>query len=355
MINTGAILFSENADRNNRFAKIVCDTSLDIDFTIVLNGTDRNGTPVKPRFISVDNFNNANGIDFSVDGFGPSGIAPYTISVIELNPDAQRFSMRATFGIVNVYISEKKLPISPGPKYTQTAVAKFLFLNAGLGSIAIPTDWNSGNNVIHCIAPGNTGTNGTPGPFAGSGGGGGAYASIRNLALSPGAIINCQVGAGNSGNDTWFVSAGTVMAKAPVTRTGGLASASIGTTKYNGGTATDNSASAFAGSGGGGGAGPRGVGGNSSGGSSQTGGTGDAGFTAGGAPGGGNPSAGPNGSYWRQTTDAATAGSGGGGGGSGGGGLSGGAGGQYGAGGGGGLNTGGGAGRDGLIVLEWTP
>lgn len=351
MKTVSAIIFDENADAHNRFAKVVLTTALDIDWTIFLNGSDRNGDKVIPRFITIDNFGNANGLDFSIDGFGTSGIAPYTIAVLEINPFAQQLRIKATIGIVNVYISEKKLPISPGAKYTNTAVRKFLFINAGIASIIVPSDWNSGNNIVHCIGAGANGLTAN-----GNSGGGGAYANKNNVALSAAAIVNCQIGAGNSGIDSWFVSAATVMAKAATVggTTGGTAVASIGDLKYDGGNGQ-----AVANSAGGGAAGPNGAGQNAPQvyGITNGGGRGDAGIGGLGGTNGVSPAfIGADGHEWTQTSNNVLGGSGGGGGGHGGANTVGGPGGNYGSGGGNGDGVGaGGAGTGGLIVLEWTP
>ncbi len=88
------------------------------------------------------------------------------------------------------------------------------------------------------------------------GGGGGAYSTNPSIIIAPGNhTVNVGAGGipvaggiGGNGGDSWFSTAGTVMAKGGnggnppisgnggVAGTGGLGSASIGTTKYNGGS-----------------------------------------------------------------------------------------------------------------------
>lgn len=181
------------------------------------------------------------------------------------------------------------------------ALATQIFLTVGSGTWAAPPDFSS-TNTIECIGGGGGGGDST----TGKGGGGGAYAKIVNYPGVPGASISYSVGAGGSGStaptaggDSWFGSTGTILAKgAQVTSgNGGLASASVGTTKYNGGNG--------GGAGGGGAAGPNGAGGNAT----SSGGAGDAGF-------GGAGGAYPGGAGGDGAEFDATHGSGGGGGGS---------------------------------------
>jgi hypothetical protein len=72
-----------------------------------------------------------------------------------------------------------------------------LLLPAGTTTFQVPSDWNNADNVIHCIG-GGAGGQTADGGFAGSGGQGGAYAKILNLALSPGANISVHVGFGGA-------------------------------------------------------------------------------------------------------------------------------------------------------------
>jgi Putative Ig domain len=150
----------------------------------------------------------------------------------------------------------------------------------------VPTDFVS-TNTIECIGGGGTGGNGLVG--VATGGGGGAYAKISNLTLAPGAQISYQLGAtatGPVGTDTWFNGASLATssvgakggsdgnavtgANSPSVLPGGLggqASASVGTTKYSGGSGGTAQTSIITGggrptgSGGGGAAGPGGPGG----------------------------------------------------------------------------------------------
>lgn len=119
------------------------------------------------------------------------------------------------------------------------------------------------------------------------GGGGGAYARLNALAVTAGTSYTVTVGTGgaaksptgngNAGNDSWFSTSATVLAKAGSGGlqsgsggsggAGGLASGSIGDVTFDGGTGGADTAGNLGGGGGGGGAGdssPGGVGGVSS-------------------------------------------------------------------------------------------
>ena len=123
------------------------------------------------------------------------------------------------------------------------AVQQTVFLTTvGAGTWTVPNDWPDFPNSIECIGGGAAGkTNGWSG-------GGGAYSKVSNVVLIPGAVLNFNVGIGGSsddapGGDTWFH--GTSLASALVSAqgapapstspNGGLASAGIGTVRFNGG------------------------------------------------------------------------------------------------------------------------
>ncbi len=129
---------------------------------------------------------------------------------------------------------------------TQTFTSSGVFVApAGVTTVQVQA-WGAG---------GAGGGNSTTSDGAG-GGGGGAYSTNPALAIAPGThTVTIGTGGtavaggiGGNGGDSWFSTAGTVMAKGgnggnpPVSGiggiggTGGLGSASIGTTKYNGGT-----------------------------------------------------------------------------------------------------------------------
>jgi hypothetical protein len=227
---------------------------------------------------------------------------------------------------------------------------KFQFVTSG-SSFTRPSDWNDSNNIIHVIGAGSAGAAGAGsggGATGGRGGGAGAYARKSNVTLA--GTVSCQIGAANSGSDTWVVNSSTVMAKAAPanSQTGGAASTSVGDVKFDGGSGGNGGGSASGG--GGGAAGPDAAGGN---GSVSTGGSGNGGSGGGGSGGGTQAATGGSGTTWAATAGG-TAGPGGGGGGRTNNGA-GGTGGQYGAGGGGGRSSSGagGAAQGGLIVLEW--
>ena len=237
-----------------------------------------------------------------------------------------------------------------------------------------PADWNNSDNEVEMIGGGAGGGRGANGAAGRAGAGGGAYSSDLNVAI--GATATYQIGAngagatatntaGGAGGDSWFN--GTSLASASVSAeggngstatagAGGLASNSIGSTKFNGGTGGTGVAGNGAGGGGGGAGGPNAAGGNGSNGSGATGGTGGRGDGTFGGTGGASKSNGNPGTEWT------TAGSGGGGGGGGGSSSTntGGNAGNYGGGGGGGgtggsANGPGGSGTQGVIVLTYTP
>jgi len=165
---------------------------------------------------------------------------------------------------------------------------KVIFLTSGT-SWTVPADFVSLTSV-EGIGGGGAGN----GAGIAGGGGGGAYASSTAIVTSswvPGTTsITYQIGAGatsvaGNGTDTWFGSASPttttgILAKAgqggaSAGGAGGLASASVGTTKFDGGTGGTGSGSR---GGGGGAGGPGGAGG--------TGGAGNGATTPGGGGGG---------------------------------------------------------------------
>lgn len=110
--------------------------------------------------------------------------------------------------------------------------------------------------------------------FAATGGGGGAYSFKGNIPVVPGTSYTVTVGVrglsqsvantnGNTGNDSWFSTTGTVLAKggiggnqgtSPASAAGGDSAASVGDVKFAGG-ASGTGTSTFASGGGGGGSG----------------------------------------------------------------------------------------------------
>lgn len=199
----------------------------------------------------------------------------------------------------------------------------------GASSQAIPGDW-SATNSFEAIGGGAGGNNGLSQTNNGAGGGGGAYAKSTNVTITAGSFFfNVGIGGqgsqtdggfGAAGGDTWVnfnntnsapaSTAAGVLAKGATIHNGspgdpglgGLASTSIGTTKFNGGgsslSATFNAANN---TGGGGAAGPGGDGG-ASGADTST------GSVASGGTGGGANGGGGNGTATGASTDAGTAG-----------------------------------------------
>lgn len=243
-------------------------------------------------------------------------------------------------------------------------------------------DWNSAENIVHCIGGGGSG-GGLTGDGATGGGGGGAYANRSNITLTPNANVTfrlgnrASVGTGNggTGSDVWFN--GSTLANSSVGAKGGAGNSgttggsggsdtsSVGNVRYkggNGGNALSSGGDQKASGGGGGAAGPNGNGGNGtagtySGGSGATNGSGGHGGNNAGGIGGTGGSGGSGGSNGGNGTEFQTSPAYGSGGGAGGrfnntGAL----GGNYG-GGGGGVTRGafgsptGGQGAQGLIVI----
>lgn len=208
-----------------------------------------------------------------------------------------------------------------------------VFLTSG-SSWTVPADCTQ-LEWVDCIG---AGANGTISGLSVVGGGGGAFARKNNVPVTPGASISIQVG---TGLDTVF--GGTTLASCTCGAAkgsgtmGGLASASVGDTCYNGG----NGNGTFGG--GGGAAGPNGAGQSSGG---YPGGAGDAGF------GGAGGTANNNGSAGTEYDASHGCGGGAGGRNASGNGRTGGA---YGGGGGGKVSGSDGPGYQGLIVVRYTP
>lgn len=217
-------------------------------------------------------------------------------------------------------------------------------------TVSTPADWNNASNYVDCIG---TGGWTSTGDSQGWGGHGGAWARKNNVSLTGSITYRLSAGTVNIRRDTWFN--GTTLASASVgaeggetLADGGTAANSVGDTKYSGGS---GHAFVSAGNGGGGG-GAGGLNGNGVAAPDENGGAGDNGSGGTGGVGTrlstGNGGNGGNGAEYD-----ATHGSGGGGGGSG---NAGGDGGLYGGGAGaGGFHEAEQAGRQGLIVLRYTP
>jgi hypothetical protein len=187
---------------------------------------------------------------------------------------------------------------------------------------AVPSDWRSSSNTIETIGAGGGGQTADAG-YAGSGGGGGEYCKVTNLPLTPGHIVNLQVGtggaAGTAGGATYF--AGASIETSAVGAKGGNAgsdgegggggNSGVGAIHFAGGSGGTNDGQPWGGAGGGGAAGPNGSGSN---------GGGSLSATYGGGGGGGNGSGfstagtGPSGNYGGTggaATDGTAGGSGG--------------------------------------------
>lgn len=189
-----------------------------------------------------------------------------------------------TFGLITSKLPTKTLSVALlmvamsmyiTPTNVSAGITKRVYLTSG-SSWTVPADWNSSNNTIEAIGGGGTGDEGA---FTGYGGGGGAYAAIANLSLTPSSSVSYRIGNTAGTIDTIFNTTATTCEGSPTAsvcaESGGMASGadalggttanSIGTTKYAGG---------YGGGGGGGAGGPSAAG---TGGSSGYGGYGNGG------------------------------------------------------------------------------
>jgi len=242
-------------------------------------------------------------------------------------------------------------------------VNRVLSRSTAMATVGTGTTWTVPAGVTKLsrveVWGGGGGSGGKTGGYSIGGGGGGAYARIDNLYVEPGQVIDINIGAGGIsqananggvGGDTWFLSNITVMAKGGsgsnfstyVGGAGGHASASIGSTKYSGGTG-GSAASSFGGGGAGSAASTTGNGANGTNGSGNN---GMVGGTSPGAGAGGGGGAGGTSPVGGTIGTSNTFGGGGGGGG----GANTSAGGGPGAAGGGGGTPGGGAGGPGANI-----
>jgi hypothetical protein len=232
-------------------------------------------------------------------------------------------------------------------------LATVVFLTTTGGSTwTFDATWNNSDNTIEAIGTGAAGRNGVTGKISapGGAGGGGAYARLEDQTLAANQSYTIAANPAANGAapvDTTFGSGPLLIADSGANGSvpspggpGGTVANSTGTTEFAGGTGGSG------GGGGGGAAGPSGAGGNGA--------AGNAG-AAGGTGNGGTTPAATAGTHWNGTHGA-------GGGGTGATNASGADApdnaGLYGAGGGGGGAGSGGisaAGRQGIIVLTWTP
>lgn len=259
-----------------------------------------------------------------------------------------------------------------------------------------PADWNNASNQVECLGGGASGGAASNLSHHSTGGGGGAYSAITNFSFaSPGvttATYNVGIGGaargaisgnsqnGESGGPTWFNNATDPGVGADNTKcsaaggvngvtgsgarnggVGGATTSGWGETKYAGGRGGNFTAgSGTGGSGGGGAASSSGAGGNAGDSALNTANVTTAGGTSGAGLSGGAGSSGPGNPGSNGTEFSGSYGAGSGGGGTAGtSGATGGSGGNYGAGG-GGARTGSftatsGDGRQGLIIIEYTP
>src|SRR5205823_1534731 len=99
------------------------------------------------------------------------------------------------------------IPVSPVVAACSATVT--VFLTSGT-SWTVPHNWDSTSNTIEAVGGGGGGGGPVYALASGAGGGGGAYAKISNLALTSGASVTYQVGAGGAaGSGTTPSSGGT--------------------------------------------------------------------------------------------------------------------------------------------------
>ncbi|PWT78222.1 MAG: hypothetical protein C5B60_01540 [Chloroflexi bacterium] len=192
-------------------------------------------------------------------------------------------------------------------------MTQIVLTSASVSPWVVPGDWNN-TNTIEAIGAGGNGWGPGSGFFAG---GGGAYAKISNLTLTPGANITFQIGlpqavgvAAGAGTtppmNTWFRDGATLVAAGAATKVSGAAGTaanSVGTVKNSGGAGSNSGG----GAGGPTGAGLAGVGG----GAPNVGGAGDAGSATGGVGGVGSAPAGNGGDGTLWTPNGGSGGGGG--------------------------------------------
>lgn len=129
------------------------------------------------------------------------------------------------------------------------------------------------NVAVECWGGGGAGGGNTTGADGAGGGGGGAYSASTTIAVTPGNTYTVTVGlgglavsnaTGGGGGDSWFNTAGTILAKggagggvpiggaAGIGGTGGALASGIGTTRFSGGTGGNgvNNNNGFGGGGG---------------------------------------------------------------------------------------------------------
>ncbi len=172
----------------------------------------------------------------------------------------------AKFLIPTILLASLLFPFSASATTVQYTANDTFTVPTGVTSLFVEVWAAGGNSGTHA------GPNGSEG-----GGGGGAY-SNKTIPVTSGDIDTVTVGA-SGGADSWFIDAGTVLAKGGSnvpndTAThgqGGQAASGIGDVTHSGGDGGDGGLGVTPGGGGGGGAGSTGDGGTASG---QTGGTG---------------------------------------------------------------------------------
>lgn len=174
-------------------------------------------------------------------------------------------------------------------------MSRIFLATPGAGTWTVPSDWNNSDFTIELIGAGANGTNQfSPGGFdgGGAGGAGGQYAiktsaDVTPLVLTPGAVVNFQVGAGGANTstvagvpgayfawDTWFNTSDDVFAQGAWTDASnlshqgqyhppglGLAGGAPYPWHWNDGGGSPNVDAAQAANGGGGAGGPNGPGG----------------------------------------------------------------------------------------------
>lgn len=105
--------YQDTADIGNRYALVELDTTIDEDWRIILNGTDENGQFVVPKFIAIDNYQNDDLVQVTIDDLITS-VAAFTKTIWQITPNTQEIIAHVSSGVVRIWVSEQKLPVGEG-------------------------------------------------------------------------------------------------------------------------------------------------------------------------------------------------------------------------------------------------
>ncbi len=262
--NIVADIYSEVQTQDNIFATVPQNNYIRTTFDSVLNNTkditiyakatDPNipvSINVFPVYTDSDgNQTEGSRLDLVSDGTDPdfsniSSDGKYRILLQNLQTPTDVFDLKIIGGSIDIdYIVDPSCSCASSP-CTLTATC----------TLTVPTGVTSVQ--VECWGGGQSGLAGQAGT-GGIGGVGGSYAKKNSVTIIPGNSYTVTVGTGgdvcsatatpNNGNDSWFSTSGTVLAKG-----GGSSSSNIGDTTYTGGNGGSGFGSRGVSSGGGGG------------------------------------------------------------------------------------------------------